>query len=167
MMTGPGTSIVRGLGRIYDEFYYAVPNVLFLIIILPLIRLYQGQWTPLGIGMGVGLSTVLAAAVLLWRVHRVLGVRWSDYIRDVFLPGLASYVVGALVALPTLRAVSSVSRIGGVAVLLVAGTIYSALVAFVYDRILFHASERIYVRETVQRVLRGLHSRKVANEESV
>jgi len=167
MMTGPGTSIVRGLGRIYDEFYYAVPNIVFLVIFLPLIRLYQGEWTSLGIGIGVGLSTVCAAAVLLWRVHRVLGVRWSDYIRDVFLPGLVPYVVGALIAFPTLRAVSSVSRIGGVAVLLVAGTIYSALVAFVYDRILFHASERIYVRETVQRVLRGLRSRKVANEESV
>ncbi len=26
MLTGPGTSILRGIGRIYQEFWYAIPN---------------------------------------------------------------------------------------------------------------------------------------------
>ena len=49
LMTGPGTSILKGIGLPNEEFYYCLPNVLALLIALPAARFIQGQWTALGI----------------------------------------------------------------------------------------------------------------------
>jgi len=32
MLTGPGTSIFRGMGRVYEEFNYSIPNLLVVAI---------------------------------------------------------------------------------------------------------------------------------------
>ncbi len=55
MLTGPGTSIFRGMGRVYEEFNYSIPNILMLCITLPVSRWIEGRWTPFGIGVAVSL----------------------------------------------------------------------------------------------------------------
>ena len=72
MLTGPGTSIFRGMGRVYEEFNYSVPNLLLLGITLPLSRWVIGSWTPLGIGIAVAVATAGSACVLMGRVLFVL-----------------------------------------------------------------------------------------------
>lgn len=48
MLTGPGTSIFRGMGRVYEEFTYSVPNLLLLAVTLPAARWIEGRWTRWG-----------------------------------------------------------------------------------------------------------------------
>ena len=43
LMTGPGTSVLKGLGRPKEEFYYSIPNVAALAVFVPLSRLILGN----------------------------------------------------------------------------------------------------------------------------
>ncbi len=65
MLTGPGTSIFRGMGRVYEEFNYSIPNILMLGITLPVARWIEGRWTPIGIGVAVSVATAVSACVLM------------------------------------------------------------------------------------------------------
>ena len=53
LMTGPWTSILKGVGRPREEFWYAIPNILVLLLMLPLSRLVVGEWTAAGISAAV------------------------------------------------------------------------------------------------------------------
>ena len=68
LLTGPGTSVFRGMGRVYEEFNSSVPNLLLLGITLPASRWIVGSWTPLGIGVAVALATAGSACELMGRV---------------------------------------------------------------------------------------------------
>ena len=116
MLTGPGTSIFRGMGRVYEEFNYSVPNVLLLGVTLPLSRWINGSWTPLGIGIAVAVATAGSACVLMGRV------------RVVILPGLAPYVAAGLLAWPVARLVAETNRWQGAGVMAVVGLVYAAMI---------------------------------------
>ncbi|MES1258658.1 MAG: oligosaccharide flippase family protein, partial [Acidobacteriota bacterium] len=74
LMTGPGTSILRGIGHPTEEFHYNIPNVVALLIGLPLSYLVLGKWTVLGIGTAVAASTVTAAFYFVWHANRLMKV---------------------------------------------------------------------------------------------
>jgi O-antigen/teichoic acid export membrane protein len=87
MLTGPGTSLLRGMGKVYEEFTYSIPNLLLLGVTLSVTWWTQRQWTALGIGIAVALATVLSACILLLRVHHVIGIQWRRFLGYVLLPG--------------------------------------------------------------------------------
>jgi O-antigen/teichoic acid export membrane protein len=128
MLTGPGTSIFRGMGRVYEEFNYSVPNVLLLGVTLPLSRWINGSWTPLGIGIAVAVATAGSACVLMGRVLFVLDLPLKRFLRVVILPGLAPYVAAGLLAWPVARLVAETNRWQGAGVMAVVGLVYAAMI---------------------------------------
>ncbi len=129
MLTGPGTSIFRGMGRVYEEFNYSVPNLLLLGVTLPLSRWINGSWTPLGIGIAVAAATAGSACVLMGRVLFVLDLPLERFLRVVIFPGLAPYIAAGLLAWPVARLVAETSRWQGVEVIAAVGLVYAAAVS--------------------------------------
>jgi O-antigen/teichoic acid export membrane protein len=137
MLTGPGTSIFRGMGRVYEEFNYSIPNLLLLAVTLPLSRWIEGRWTPLGIGVAVSVATALSACVLMGRALFVLDLKLTRFLRVVVVPGFACYAVAGLLAWPAGRLVAMLSRWQGAGVLFAVGLIYAAgLIAVLYRWVL-------------------------------
>jgi O-antigen/teichoic acid export membrane protein len=125
MLTGPGTSIFRGMGRVYEEFNYSVPNVLLLGVTIHVSRWIIGAWTPLGIGIAVAVATAVSACVLMGRVLFVLDLKLTRFLRVVVLPGLAPYIAAGLLAWPAARMVTLVNRWQGAGVLAAVGLVYA------------------------------------------
>jgi O-antigen/teichoic acid export membrane protein len=134
MLTGPGTSIFRGMGRVYEEFNYSIPNILMLAVTLPLARWIEGSWTPLGIGVAVSVATAGSACVLMGRVLYVLDLKLVRFLRVVVVPGFSCYAVAALLAWPLARAVALVNRWQGAGFLVAAGILFAAILAAVLYR---------------------------------
>lgn len=161
MLTGPGTSIFRGMGRVYEEFNYSIPNILLLAITLPASRWIVGAWTPLGIGVAVSVATAISACWLMGRVLFVLDLKLTRFLRVVIAPGLACYAAAGLLAWPAATAVAAVSRWQGAGVLLLAGIVYAAGLAAVLYRMVLTDGEKQKVDEFLQRGL-GLFSGREA-----
>jgi O-antigen/teichoic acid export membrane protein len=160
MLTGPGTSILRGMGRVYEEFTYSVPNVLLLGVTLPASRWILGRWTPLGIGVAVALATAGAACVLMGRVLYVLDLRLTRFLRVVILPGFAPYVAASLLAWPTARLVAAVSRWQGAGVVLAAALIYVAGVVAMLHWLVLTDEEKQKGLEVARQILGVFRSRE-------
>jgi hypothetical protein len=153
MLTGPGTSIFRGMGRVYEEFNYSVPNLILLAVALPLSRWIAGAWTPLGIGAAVGAATAISACWLMGRVLVVLDLKLSSFLRAVVAPGLTCYAVAALLAWPAARMVAAVNRWQGAGVLLAVGILYLAGLVAVLHRWVLTDEEKQYVYGILNRGL--------------
>jgi O-antigen/teichoic acid export membrane protein len=149
MLTGTGTSIFRGMGRVYEEFNYSIPNVLLLVVTLPLARWMEGRWTALGIGVAVCVATVLAAVVLIARVFVVLQLRVAPFLREVIVPGIAPFFVAAALAWPVAHFVPLLTRWQGAALILVAAALYSAGVLVVLYRWVLTDTERQQVSKYI------------------
>jgi O-antigen/teichoic acid export membrane protein len=143
MLTGPGTSIFRGMGRVYEEFNYSLPNLLLLSVTLPMSRWLAGGWTPLGIGVAVSVATAVSACWLMGRVLVVLDLKLSRFLREVIVPGFWCYGLAGLLAWPAARLVAMGNRWLGAGVLLAAGVVYGAgLVAVLHRWVLTDAEKR-------------------------
>ena len=154
MLTGPGTSILRGMGRVYEEFTYSVPNLLLLAVALPAARWIEGRWTPLGIGIAVSAATAVSACALMGRVLFVLELPLARFLRVVIAPGAASYLAAGLLAWPAARLVASVNRWQGAGVLALVGLLYAAAVAAMLARWVFTDEEK---RKGLELMRRGLN----------
>jgi O-antigen/teichoic acid export membrane protein len=126
MLTGPGTAMFRGMGRVYEEFTYSIPNLILLGITVPAARWIQGRWTPYGIGVAVALATAGSACVLMGRVLFVLHLPLTRFLRVVIVPGLAPYAIAGAMAWPVTQLVGMTNRWQGAGVLLAAGILYTA-----------------------------------------
>ena len=142
MLTGPGNSLFRGMGRIYEEFNYAVPNVVLLAVTLPTAHWIQGRWTPLGIGLAAASATIVSACVLMGRVLFVLDLKLTSYFKEVIVPGLAAYMIAALLAWPVARLVAETNRWEGAGVLFMAGTIYVGGTVLILHRWVLTSEEK-------------------------
>lgn len=128
MLTGPGTSVLRGMGRVCDEFYYSLPNLVLLMVTIPAAYLLMGRhWSVLVLGIGVVSATVFSSLALLWRAHSVLELRWASWLEEAIVPGLLFYVVGAALAWPVSHLVEQANRFTGASVLFAAGVLYTAV----------------------------------------
>jgi len=116
----------RGMGRVYEEFTYSIPNLLLLAVTLPVAHWIQGRWTPFGIGVAAATATVLSASVLMGRALYVLDLPLTEFLRVVIVPGLAPVAVAGLLAWPVTMAVQAVGRWQGVGVVLAFGVVYLA-----------------------------------------
>lgn len=144
LLTGPGTSILKGIGLPNEEFRYNIPNVIALVITVPLSRLIIGQWTVFGIGTAVALSTVLAAIYFVIHANRLMDVSIGQYLKSVFLPGLAPYAIGALFTVPAIYVSAHLPRFVAAACLAAMGAVYSILLLVVIGRFILDQGERLW-----------------------
>jgi O-antigen/teichoic acid export membrane protein len=160
LMTGPGTSILKGIGLPNAEFFYCLPNVLALVIIVPASHLILGQWTAAGIATAVVLSTIVAAVFFLRHANRLLEVPVGVYMRKVIAPGLAPYLVAAPFAPVAYYLLAHFSRwitAAGVAGL---GAVYSLVMLLVIDRFILEQGERLWFRAVISQKLAKLRGKQ-------
>ncbi len=127
LMTGPGTSILKGLGRPQDEFFYLLPNFLLLAMAVPLSRLLAGEWNLVALVAAVTGSTVLAAAGFVRHANRVLGVTTREYLVRVAAPGILPYGAGFIVALAATPLAAGLDRLETAMLVAVAGVVYGLI----------------------------------------
>lgn len=158
LMTGPGTSILRGIGRPSEEFRYNIPNLIALVIAVPLSYVLIGKWTTVGIGTAVAVSTVLSAAYFIGRANRLMDVSTGTYLKSVFLPGAAPYTVAALFTAPAAFIVSQLSRwaAGGCLIVLLAA--YGLLLLAVVNQFILEPGERMWFQAVVRAKLKSYRS---------
>jgi len=149
LLTGPGTSILRGIGKINEEFYYALPNIAFLAITLPLSRFLLHGWTVVGVGLAVAISTLLAAAIFLVRAHKVLGIPLQKYVAQVLLPGFAPFVVGLPMGTLGLLFFTHLSRWEEVGALTLLASVYMALCLLLIATAVLTEGEKLWFRAMI------------------
>ena len=161
LMTGPGTSILKGIGLPKEEFHYALPNMAAAAVLIPLSHLVLGRWTALGIGTAVAAATVVSAAYFVAHANHVLGIGAGPYMRRVFLPGLAPYLIGLLFAWPAYHWVSIAHRWTGALILGGMGLCYTAAVVAVIAGLVLDSGERLWFRELLRTAMARLKRRTV------
>ncbi len=168
LLTAPGTSILRGIGRPKEEFYYCIPNVLFLCVTVPLAWLVEGHWSVIGIGTAVPGATLLASIFFVVHANRLLKIPAREYLSRVITPGIVPYILGLAFTYPVTHLVASSSRWIGAAWIVCAGLIYSVVVAFVVDRFIWEKGERLWfhaiIAKSFARVLRKPVPAEMAGE---
>ncbi len=142
LLTGPATSILRGIGRASEEFYYAIPNLVFVCLFVPVSRLVLGEWTTAGVGIAVCAGTWASVPVILIRAKKVLGINWRSYAKQVLVPGLVPYAVAIAFAWPAVALVPTVERWAGALLLAGLGAAYTAALGFVVARFLLCETEK-------------------------
>ena len=161
-LTGPGTSILKGIGRPHDEFYYAIPNILLLAVLVPLSWVIAGGWDLLPIVVAVVTATSVSALIFIVRANRLLQINAKDYLFRVILPGLVPYLVGILVAIPVTMLAGGLSRIELAALVIVAGLVYGALTIAITVFFVFDRGERFWFQSMAAKYLNRLFSSKRA-----
>lgn len=151
LLTGPGTSILRGIGRVMDEFYYTIPNLVSLVAGLGIARLAAGEWNVVVVTMAVCASTWVSAVVLLVRAGIVLKVQMKDYVLQVFLPGLCPYAVAALIGIPFSGLLVGIDRVTAAVALCAIAAVYTLALAIVIYRFVLNVQERQYVTSMLAR----------------
>jgi O-antigen/teichoic acid export membrane protein len=149
LLTGPGTSILKGIGRPKEEFAYTIPNLLALLVTVPLSRVILGGWTTLGIGTAVAAATVISASVFLWHSNRLLGVTLPQYGRAVIVPGMVPYLVAIPFAPLAVLAATHTGRWAAAGCIAALGALYSLALLFVVDRLVLETGERYWFHDTI------------------
>lgn len=145
LLTGPGTTILKGIGRPREEFFYAIPNLLFLLLTVPLSYLVLGHWSVKGIGAAVALATTLAASVFICHANRLLQISVRTYFSEVVLPGVLPYLLALVVLAPVTSSVVTAHRVTAVIILGVAGCVYGALVVLMVYRFVLGREEQLWL----------------------
>jgi O-antigen/teichoic acid export membrane protein len=145
LLTGPGTAILKGLGRPLEEFFYAIPNILFLVVTVPLSFFVLGRWSVKAIGVAVAVSTIAAAGLFIWRANRLLHVSLREYLVEVVLPGVTPYVVAFAVVSPFSTVVLTSYRPVAAVILGAVGCLYGVVLSSVVYRYVFSCEEQQWV----------------------
>lgn len=159
-LTGPGTSILKGIGRPHDEFYYAIPNLLLLGILVPLSWVYANGWELLPIVIAIVISTSLSALIFIIRANQLLQISTKDYIVRVIIPGLIPYLVGLLVAIPVTLLQGGLDRLALALLVIAAGLVYSLITAGLIVFVIFDRGERAWFQSIAARYLNRLLPKK-------
>jgi O-antigen/teichoic acid export membrane protein len=146
LMTGPGTTILRGIGRVSEEFYYAIPNLLALLITVPASWLVLRSWTTLGIGTAVPLATVLASLYFVRRANRLLHVDTGRYWRFCLWPAIAPYPIAICLAPIVSYLVAHSDRWTAFGWVVAGGLLYTIAFAALVDRFIWRSDERSMAR---------------------
>jgi O-antigen/teichoic acid export membrane protein len=152
-MTGPGTSILKGIGRPKEELYYIVPNILMTLVAIPMSRVVLGHWSAPGLGSAVVFATVTSAVFFVVHANRILGLSWQKYLRVVITPGLLPYLISIIFAFPAWRCVEYATRWESVIILAGVGVGYAVTLAMAVYRIVLDGEERSWFRSVIAREL--------------
>lgn len=153
LMTGPGTSLLKGIGRPGQEFVYSLSNVAALAVALPVSRLMAGGWTVIGLGGAVASATVVSALIFICWANHLLAIPARRYLEFVVIPGLVPYLVGLAFAVPAYYGVAHSSRWGGAAVMTVAGALYSVVLVAVVSMGVLDLGERYWFGAVIRQHL--------------
>lgn len=149
LLTGPGTSILKGIGQPREELFYSVPNAILLAAAVPLSRLILGHWSVVGLGTAVVAATIVSAIGFIIHANRILDIPWRRYVHFVLMPGTVPYLMALLVAAPAWMLIPHLSRWRGVMLMAGITIVYAAGLVFLIDRMVLEADERKWFRAII------------------
>jgi O-antigen/teichoic acid export membrane protein len=153
MLTGPGSSMMTGLGKPGESLRYCIANVCALAISFPAMRLSLGRWDVKTIGASVALATVLSATYFIRRTNRKLGISQFTYIARIVPAGLMPYLLALPFWWPVSHAVHGLDRIRGASVIVLAGLVYSGVfIGYAYKYVLEEGARRLAL-DSIRRFL--------------
>lgn len=167
VLTGPGSALHRSANRPARELVYPGSQML-LVLLTTSIGIFIFGPTVIVIGAAVAVGMVLSAAVYICFTNKVIGVFAHRYVRQVILPGLCPYLVGAAVLLLTrpLWQWAGDSRPALLLTLALAGAIYCLAIAAVFYEAVCSEDERSSARSRaralVDRLTRARNPRPAA-----
>jgi O-antigen/teichoic acid export membrane protein len=100
ILTGPGTSMVKGIGKPRMEFHYSLTNILVLLVTVPLSRFFFGSWSATSVGIGVASATVISAVYFISTANRTLHIRSLEFLRHSAFPGMLPYAAAFVSGFP-------------------------------------------------------------------
>lgn len=148
VLTGPASTVFRSIGKPRHELIYPLLQLLLVVLLV------AGGFWLLGvsnevIAVTVAIAMVASALVYLAYTNLYLGIRQMHFCRQVLLPGLAPYAIGfAMLCLlqPWIQNVA-LDRIGCALVILVAGSVYVAVLGCLGWTWLLTESEKQFARD--------------------
>ena len=149
LSTGPGTSILKGLGRPWEEYIYTVTNIVAVAIIIPLSRILFGGWSAVELGTAVVAATAISAFIFIARANYLFKVSWLRYLTYVIAPGILPYAIAGLLISPFWEAMVYGGRWRAAAILAAVGIFYSAVLLVAIDRLVLELDERAWFRGVV------------------
>ena len=156
LMTAPGTSMLRGMGRPGQEFVYSLGNLAVLAMAVPASWIIAGRWTVVGLGSAVAAATVVSAIIFICWANHLLAIPGRRYLEFVVIPGLVPYLVGLLFAIPAYYGVAHTSRWGGAALMTLVGALYSAVLVAVVSLSVLEPGERYWFGAVIRQHLARL-----------
>jgi len=136
MLTGIGTSIVRGIGKPVIETRYAVICLLLNIIFGLLLATYYGFW---GIIVATPLSVIIGSIFFIIQFHRMYSIPILSFYHKLFMkPFLISIIIGIIFYLINGFLITEFSintRFVFIALLLIDGLIFFSLLIFILKKI--------------------------------
>lgn len=97
VLTGPGSSFFRGIGRPALELVYHLPQLALVVLSVGAGWLLFGASVEM-IAFAVGGSMVASSLIYIVFANRAVGVAQSGYLREVILPGILPYAIAAAIA---------------------------------------------------------------------
>jgi O-antigen/teichoic acid export membrane protein len=157
LLTGPCSAIFRSFGRPSQELVYPVVQAVLVAASVATGFAVYGRTVPV-VAVTVSASMVASALVYLAYTNRQGGLSQREWVRGVLLPGLTPYLVAGavyLAALPALGAAHS-GRGWAIALVLVTGTVHSAISGLVFYRLHCDWGEREFLRKQAAHTLGSL-----------
>lgn len=162
VLTGPGTSLFKGMDQPEKELVYPVSQLLLVALTVGAGVLMVGK-TLMMIVVTVSASMVLSSLIFSVYANRQLGVGQGTFVWQVLVPGLTPYVVGFGLASLTSGVVSMEpsTRLEAFYTLALNGVPYTALSTFLIYRLQCDFGEREFLRKQAAHSIQGLLPRRL------
>lgn len=157
LLTGPCSAIFRSFGKPSQELVYPLVQAILVAVSVAAGFAAYGRTVPV-VAVAVSASMVASALVYLAYANRQGGLSQEEWSRKVLLPGLTPYLVAGaifLAATPALGAAHS-GRGWAVALVLVTGTVHTAISGFLFYRFHCDWGEREFLRKQAAHTLGSL-----------
>jgi O-antigen/teichoic acid export membrane protein len=131
IITGPGSAVFRGIGKVGNEFVYHLLRMIFLAVIIACCVLTMGtSITSLTLGLAGG-SAMSALCYLLYNQQR-MGLPLQQLLREIIAPGFVVYPIAyALLWASQILLPAGLSRWEELIALFLCGALYCANVGLI------------------------------------
>lgn len=161
VLTGPGTSLFKGMDEPQKELVYPIAQLLLVASAVGIGLLTAGK-TLMMIVVTVSSSMCLSALLFFGYANKQLGVSNAEYFLRVLIPGLTPYVIGFALASITGGWVDLEpdDRLEALYALAVNGALYVGIAPVVIYRLLCDWGEREFLRQQTIHSMQSLLPRR-------
>ena len=147
IITGPGSSILRAMGKVENEFVYHGLRVAMLLIWVSAM-LFLMPTNLEGLAWGLAIGSAMASSMYILVNQRILHVPMRYLLHDAIIPGLFAFLLGGLFRLLwELSIPSTLGRWSTLAILGVVGMLYTFTYLLVCWSYILTPAERVSLKD--------------------
>ncbi len=160
-LTGPGTSLFKGMDKPEKELVYPVSQLILVAVTVGIGLLTVGK-TLMMIVVTVSSSMILSSLIFSVYANHQLGVSQRSFLMKVLLPGLTPYVIGFALASATggLVEMHPTDRLDAFFTLALNGALYVIITPLLIYRLMCDWGEREFLRKQTLHSVQSLLPRR-------